>query len=196
MWRGWDFVMATSSKHSNCVWEVSHLILHWPGCEIRKRLLGLGVMACQLRKAWQFKIGSSLFLHPTLLKVFDTSSQYARPWKDARAFSVFWTYVYSRPTTGRTQWTLWFRHLSRRKTESFRNCVWKVCKDNELYRRLALRNTRTFSMSSPNIMDFCERTWKRYADAANAILTNYLVTKCQWLIVTWWKVTKPVGICS
>jgi len=45
-----------------------------------------------------------------------------------------------------------------------------------------LRNTGTFSMSSPNIMDFYDRAWKRYADATNTILTNYPVIKCQWLL--------------
>ena len=37
---------------------------------------------------------------------FDTSWKHARSQKDARAFSIFWTYVrlYSKPTTARTQW--------------------------------------------------------------------------------------------
>ena len=76
--------------------------------------------------------------------------------------------------------------------ESFWICVWSVCKNNELYRRLALRNTGTLSMtSSPNIMDFYERTWKGYADATSTILTNFPVIKCQWLILTWLIVTTP-----
>jgi len=33
----------------------------------------------------------------------DTSWEHARPKEDARAFSAFWTYVYSRPTTARTR---------------------------------------------------------------------------------------------
>ena len=122
---------------------------------------------------------------------FDTSWQHARSRKDARAFSVFWIYVYSRPTTARTQWTLWSCHLSSRKMESFRNCVWRDCKNNELYWSLALRNTGTFSMPSPYIVNFYERTWKIYEDVTNTILMNYPVIKCQWLIVTWLNVIKP-----
>ena len=86
-----------------------------------------------------------------------------------------------------------------------------------------LRNTGTFLMSSTKVMYLYERAWKRYADATNTNLTNYplikglinchvikchqpskwlivcvinyLVIKCQWLIVAWWndawwKVTK------
>jgi len=43
--------------------------------------------------------------------------------------------------------TLWFHHLSNSKKETFQNCVWRDCKNNDFHRRLALRNTGTFSTS-------------------------------------------------
>jgi len=62
----------------------------------------------RLQKQWQFNRGSSLlvcFSYGSFIRrywsFFDNGWQYVKLQKDARAFSVFGTYVYSRPTTAR-----------------------------------------------------------------------------------------------
>ena len=93
----------------NVALRVVHNLFSWAEYKIGYSLLTSFSCGSFIRRYWGF---------------CDTSWQHTRLRKDARAFNVFWTFVYSRQTTARTQWTLRFCHLFGRKMVSKLRLKW------------------------------------------------------------------------